>query len=328
MSFWQKALLKSTVILRAALALALFVCVTYAASFAFFYLKIDRDIYRGAFNFVTCLLVFVLMFVFHKLGSIGSEPLIKLKKLGPDQVAATVIIGLGMLGFVATYLGVTEMFAESRETVNEAVEEYRESVDRFADVPQVVIPVWDTILYVFTLCFLVPVTEEMTFRGVIYGQLRQGFGPLLTVILTSLTFGLLHGVSIHVGYALVCGLIIAFCYHLTDSLAAPVILHMVFNIFGSGIPTLMSVEYFGIPDDVTKSFMAGVNTTSILFMPVSVLAFAYLISVKRKKAKQAAEAAVTVETPAEVQETDSLDDAQTKENVSAADNDGGSETVS
>ena len=128
----------------------------------------------------------------------------------------------------------------------------------------------------------------MTFRGVIYGHLRRAFGPWTTVILSAVSFGIMHGLSIHIGYALACGLIIATCYHLTDSLVAPVILHLVFNVFGSGIPTLMSIEEFGIPENITKSFMVGTNTSSILFMPLSVLAIAYLVNVKRKMAKEEA----------------------------------------
>ena len=63
---------------------------------------------------------------------------------------------------------------------------------------------------------------------------------------------------------------------------------MVFNIIGSGIPTFLSLEFLGIPDEKTIPFMMGLNTVCIIFMPVAVFAFVYLISVKRKLAKQAA----------------------------------------
>lgn len=288
MSFWQKVLLRSTALLKAALTLVLFIGVTYIAAGIFGYLRIDRNIYRGTFNFFSCLFVFIAMFVLNRINRIKKAPLIKTGKIGPDQAVALVIIALGMLGMVAAYLGITELIAANRAPLNEAIEEYRESVDRFSDVPQVVIPVWDSVLYVFTLCFIVPVTEEMTFRGAVFGYIREGFGPWTTVILSAVGFGIMHGLTIHIGYALACGLIIAACYHITDSIIAPVLLHMIFNIFGSGIPTLMSVEEFGIPPLIKSTFMRGVNTTAMLFMPVSVLAFAYLVNVRRKKAKEAA----------------------------------------
>ena len=175
---------------------------------------------------------------------------------------------------------------EAIATLIKAMEDYRESVDRFSDTPQVVVPVWDSIIYVITLCFIVPVTEEVTFRGVIFGQLRRGFGPWVSVFLSAVLFGIMHGISVHIGYAIACGLIIAACYHITDSLVAPIILHAVFNIFGSGIANFMNVEAFGIPNELTTSFMVGINMTSMLMMPIGVLAFAYLVNVKRKQAKE------------------------------------------
>lgn len=288
MSFWQKACVKLAAFLKSALALALFECSSYIAVFSFLFFGIDRKIYRGAYNFLTSVLIFAAMFVFHKISSRKKEPLIRLGKLRPDQVAALIIVGIGMLGFVTTYLNIAKMIAQYLEPVSEAVEEYHDSVDRFSDVPQTVVPVWDSLLYIFTLCFIVPVTEEMTFRGAAFGQLRKGFGPWTSVVLSALFFGLFHGLTVHIGYAFVCGLIIASCYYLTDSLFAPVLLHMVFNIIGSGIPTFLSLEFLGIPDEKTIPFMMGLNTVCIIFMPVAVFAFVYLISVKRKLAKQAA----------------------------------------
>ena len=307
MSFWQKAWIKLQAILKAALPVVLFVCLDYGVFSAFVYLGIDRKIYRGIYNFITCVLVLIAMLIFNKISSRKKDPLFRMSKLGPDQVTALVIVGLGMLGFVTTYLVLAEQIAQASKPMTQAIEDYRESVDRFAEVPQVVIPLWDSVLYVVTLCFLVPVTEEMTFRGACFGQLRKGFDPWVSVVLCALGFGLMHGLSIHIGYAIVCGLIIASCYYLTDSLIAPVILHMVFNVFGSGVPTAMSLECFSIPNENVTAFMKGVNTVSILFMPLSVFAVAYLVSVKRKKDKEAKAMTEVVSVSVQAQETPSED---------------------
>ena len=224
------------------------------------------------------------MFITHKICSGKGVPLIKTGKLAPDQAVALLIIAFGMLGFVATYISVANRIASYFQPMQEAIEEYRENVDRYSDTPQVVIPLWDSVLYILAVCFLVPVTEEMTFRGVIYGQLRRGFGPWPSIIISALFFGIMHGVSIHIGYALVCGILIAACYYLTDSIYASILLHVVFNIFGSGIANTIQLEQLHISDEVTGTIITGINVTSILFMPMSVIAFAYLVSSKRKKA--------------------------------------------
>jgi len=318
MSFWQKAWSKIFTILKAVLALAVFICLEYVVFCVFAYFGIDRQIYRGVYNFATCVLVFVTMFVTNKLYSKKKEPLFRMSKLSPDQVAALIVTGLGMLGFVTTYLGIIDHIAESLKPVSEAVEEYRDSVYRFSEVSQTVIPLWDSFLYVFTLSFIVPITEEMTFRGVFFGQLRKGFGPWMSVILCALGFGLMHGLTIHIGYAIVCGLIIASCYYLTDSLIAPVILHMVFNIFGSGLPTLLSLECFNLPKANVNSFLIGVNTVSIMFMPLSVIAIAYLVTVKRKREKAAKASAEIVSVTVQAQETPSDDNGENAENTAGS----------
>ena len=297
MSLGKKVLRKFGAIGKALVWLLYFLCADGAIYYAFDYLGLDRKIYKGLFSLCSGLAVFAVMFVIAKLLSIKKEPLIKIKKLDPGQVIALIVIALGMLGFVTLYIIVADKIAAYIESLKGAMEEYRESVDRFSDTPQIVVPAWDTILYVIALCFVVPLSEEMTFRGVVFGQLRREFGPWISVFISAILFGILHGISVHIGYAIVCGIIIAASYHLTDSIIAPILLHAIFNTFGSGIQNLMQFEAFGIPDEVRMEFMVGSNTVSLMMMPVAVVAFVYLISVKRKKEK----AALKLEETSEIQ---------------------------
>jgi len=286
MSLGMKVLRKFGAIGKALVWLLYFLCADGALYYTFDLLGIDRSVYKGLFSLCSGLAVFAVMFVIAKLLSIKKEPLIKIKKIDPGQIIAVVIIALGMLGFVTLYIIVADKIAAYLESMKDAMEEYRESVDRFSDTPQIVVPAWDSILYVIALCFVVPVSEEMTFRGVVFGQLRREFGTWLSVLISAVLFGIMHGISVHIGYAIVCGIIIAACYHLTDSIIAPIVLHSIFNIIGSGVANFMQVEAFGIPDEVRMEFMVGSNTASLMMMPVAVIAFTYLISVKRKKEKE------------------------------------------
>ena len=307
MSFGKKVLSKLGAIGKAVVWLLYFICADGAVFYAFEFLGIDRKIYKGIFTLCSSILVFVTMLVISKLLSMKREPLIKIKTLDPNQVISLVVIALGMLGFVTFYIIVADKIAAYLESLKDAMEEYRDSVDRFSDTPQVIVPAWDTVVYVLTLCFVIPVTEELTFRGVIFGQLRREFGPWASVFISALLFGIMHGISIHIGYAILCGIIIASCYHQTDSILAPILLHCIFNVFGSGIVTFMSFEAFGIPDKVTSDFMAGTNLVSMLMMPVAVIAYAFLVVIKRKKEK----ALIKLEETSEVQVE------LTEENISA-----------
>lgn len=297
MSLGKKVLSKLGAIGKALVWLLYFICADGAVYYSFAFFGIDRNIYKGVFTLCSSILVFIVMLVISKLLSLKREPLIKIKKLDPNQVICLVVIALGMLGFVTLYIIVADRIAAYLESLKNVMDEYRESVDRFSDTPQVIVPAWDTVIYVLTLCFVIPVTEEMTFRGVIYGQLRREFGPWVSVLISALFFGILHGISVHIGYAIMCGIVIAACYHLTDSILAPILLHCIFNVFGSGIATFMSFEAFGIPDKVRSDYMLGTNLLSMLMMPVAVIAFAFLVSIKRKKEK----ALIKLEETSEVQ---------------------------
>ena len=286
MSLGKQILSKFGAIGKALVWLLYFICADGAVYYAFDFFGIDRQIYKGIFTLCSSIVVFITMLLISRLISMKKDPLIKIKKLEPGQVIPIVVIALGMLGFVTLYIIVADKISAYLESLKDALEEYRDSVDRFSDTPQVVIPAWDTVVYVITLCFVIPVTEEITFRGVIFGQLRRAFGPWVSVLISALIFGVMHGITVHIGYAIVCGIIIAGCYYLTDSILAPILLHSIFNILGSGIATFMSFEAFGIPDKVLSDFMLGTNILSMLMMPVAVIAFAFLVSNKRKREKE------------------------------------------
>ena len=283
MSLGEKVLIRVKAFFKAALGLVVFLLVDYGFYQLLCYLGLDYDTYKGTHNFITSILCFVAMFIVHKISSKNREPLVRFNKLSPDQIGALIVVGLGMLGFVSIYLSLSDLIAEKLQPMQDAMDEYRDNVDRYVDVPQAVVPVWDSILYICAICFIVPFSEEMTFRGVIFGQFRRGFGIVASVILSAVVFGLMHGVSVHIGYALVCGAVMATCYYLTDSIFSTIILHAVFNIFGSGIPNVFEVKQFGIPVSTANKIMLTINTAQMLFTPVAVIAIMYLVAVKRKK---------------------------------------------
>lgn len=76
-----------------------------------------------------------------------------------------------------------------------------------------------------------PVAEEMFFRGFLQGRLRQGFGPVLAIGLTTIAFSLVHysGNLLHpLGVAVMsigCGVL----RERTGSLWPAILLHAVNN---------------------------------------------------------------------------------------------------
>lgn len=87
------------------------------------------------------------------------------------------------------------------------------------------IPMWLGILVVGCLPGVV---EELAFRGVIYGAFRKR-SVLTGVVVSALTFGLMHGNFNQIMYAVYLGVVFAFLVEATGSLVSTMILHLLFN---------------------------------------------------------------------------------------------------
>jgi len=76
---------------------------------------------------------------------------------------------------------------------------------------------------------LAPFGEEVLFRGVLYQYLRDKWGVLAGVILSSLVFGLIH-LNLAVGVtAFLLGILLAVCFEYSRSLWTSVLIHAVNN---------------------------------------------------------------------------------------------------
>ncbi len=77
---------------------------------------------------------------------------------------------------------------------------------------------------------LVPVAEELVFRGLIYRRLRGYSKVLPAVLVSAFLFGAYHGNIVQFIYAFFAGIGLAFVYEKKRNVFAPIILHVVMNI--------------------------------------------------------------------------------------------------
>lgn len=77
---------------------------------------------------------------------------------------------------------------------------------------------------------LVPVAEELVFRGLIYRRLRRYSKILPAILISAFLFGIYHGNVVQFIYAFFAGIGLAFVYEKKKSIFAPIILHVVMNI--------------------------------------------------------------------------------------------------
>lgn len=86
------------------------------------------------------------------------------------------------------------------------------------------------ILQVAGLGLIVPVLEELLYRGVMYQRLREFLDVKPAIVTAALIFALAHGNMIQFLYALPMALILHWFYEKSGTLLAPVLFHMGANL--------------------------------------------------------------------------------------------------
>lgn len=87
-------------------------------------------------------------------------------------------------------------------------------------------------IIVMLICqgIIVPVSEELMFRGVLFKRCREQMSFWNAAFSVSLLFALIHGTLTQLFYTLALGLFLAYFYEKFGSLKAPVLLHIMANV--------------------------------------------------------------------------------------------------
>ncbi|MGN0170714.1 MAG: lysostaphin resistance A-like protein [Lachnospiraceae bacterium] len=78
---------------------------------------------------------------------------------------------------------------------------------------------------------LAPVLEELTFRGILFGNLRQAFGKWMGILGSALIFGAFHFNLVQFVYAALLGVVFAYIYEKTGALYTCIVAHGAANVF-------------------------------------------------------------------------------------------------
>ncbi|MBR3463778.1 MAG: CPBP family intramembrane metalloprotease [Clostridiales bacterium] len=257
---------------------------------------VNTKIYTGIYSLTAAVVNTIAFTAFFIICKKIRRPVLQIRKSSWVEIVLIVIIAIGMLGFVDTFIMVSNRISDYIKSLSDQMDQYKQSVDRFAGVDEEVVPLWDTICYLITICFIVPLEEELIFRGAVFGVLRRKMGPLAGILITAVIFGIMHRVSIHTAYAIVCGMILTACYYYTENIFATVIMHSIFNIIGSGLKDLLKLSVFGIPSGVRNEILMNFTIICILMMVPAGLGFLALARIsRRRRIKKQAESVAAVE---------------------------------
>ena len=98
-------------------------------------------------------------------------------------------------------------------------------------------PFW---LAIIVNAILIPILEEVVFRGYVFSRLGKAMPAVVAAIISSVVFGLCHGGLVWAIWAGVVGLIICVVRVKTGSIIPGMIFHIIMNTFG------MVVSYFPV----------------------------------------------------------------------------------
>ncbi len=233
------------VVFRILVILFIFTVIQVSLIKLFPMMGLDYHINEGLFTTIYCIFTIIAMLIYSFVRSYKREPFVMTEKPNAIMVFSTIVIGFGLLGLVSVYLIAADYIALLFTPLQEDIAQYEQNVDRFGHVEAAVVPYWDTILTIISSFMLVPLAEELTFRAGIFGDLKDQMKPAIAALISAIIFGIFHGVSVHIGYAIICGMVMAMVYYYTRSIWMSYLIHAVFNFAGSAIFTLMDSGMFG-----------------------------------------------------------------------------------
>lgn len=143
---------------------------------------------------------------------------------------------------------------------------------------------WDTVQDVpFALKFaylvlLGPIVEELVFRRGLYGSIRSSNNFWFAAIISSVLFGLVHGININTISMFGFGMILCLVYERTGTIAANTIFHMINNFLAITVSTNSnsSTDTGEIPSAI------GV----VLKLVISIVIFYKLYNTKQKHSSE------------------------------------------
>ncbi|MFC6836069.1 CPBP family intramembrane glutamic endopeptidase [Halomarina ordinaria] len=140
-------------------------------------------------------------------------------------------------------------------------------------VIDIVLPQPELLLLLIPASFLlVGPGEELLFRGIVQGRLRESFGPIVGIGLATLIFIVVHypsltgtpeGRAVYIAGLALPALVFAVAYEATDNVVVPAVIHGAYNA------TLFALAYVALtyaPEGGTQMETAAVEA-ALLFLP-------------------------------------------------------------
>lgn len=144
---------------------------------------------------------------------------------------------------------------------------------------------------ILTTIVAAPILEEVLFRGQILGAIKSKYGSAWALVISSLLFGLIHGIPPQMINAFFMGLILGYIYLKTGSLLSVIIIHAVNN----AIAYVQMEAFDGMNSGMTMREAMGNDTTYYIVYGACLVLFAIGIAGMARTIRKQKEAAAAKE---------------------------------
>lgn len=143
------------------------------------------------------------------------------KKLPPLPQAKNTVFDWSILVLVAASMCISLNSLITYSGLNEIFDNYDEVAEYLYS--------GGILLELLVVGILVPISEDILFRGLIFKRLTGVMKPVVAMVVSALIFGIYHANVVQGLYAFCLGMVIAACYWKFQNLWAPICMHIVAN---------------------------------------------------------------------------------------------------
>ncbi|MBO4579811.1 MAG: CPBP family intramembrane metalloprotease [Clostridiales bacterium] len=190
--------------------------------------------YTGICLIVSAILVLLTYFIIEKVKKTSIIKETDVKKVSGKHIGLTVIAAVGGMFFLNFMLSILPIPSDLMGDLTSGMSKLSSY------------PLWQALL---ANALLVPVMEEVVFRGYLFSRLSKAMPEIAAALITSAIFGICHGGIVWAAWAFVFGMIICVFRMKTGSIIPGIIFHIIMNTFA----TLTS--YIPVFDSMTKTVM-------------------------------------------------------------------------
>lgn len=123
---------------------------------------------------------------------------------------------------------------------------------------------YSIVFYLFFSCILAPLAEESMIRLYSYNQLKRSSNWIVSMIVSSFVFAVLHGTLTHIIIATLFGVILTLSYEYTSCGFIPIIGHSIYNFMA----LFMTNDMFFGGNDIAVLIVAIIFVVIVIFQVV------------------------------------------------------------